>query len=147
VLELARFQLIRMQGVKDEQCRRPAVDEPAEFGVVGDDLRQETRVRDASEPADRPNQGLVAEGLRQVVQRLARQRLGLREPGGLLERPARGPELMRLTWALQVLEGIGTPEARRVLESLTTGSPQAKASLDRLLKRRKGDIVDHRLAK
>jgi hypothetical protein len=58
----------------------------------------------------------------------------------LLEKPAlvRDPEELRGTRAVQVLEAIGTREARQVLESLSTGVPgarltqEATASLERL---------------
>jgi hypothetical protein len=60
------------------------------------------------------------------------------------------PLLARLDWsagwlrtlrALQVVESVGTPEARELLESLARGAPyarltrEAKASLSRLAKR------------
>jgi RNA polymerase sigma factor (sigma-70 family) len=68
-----------------------------------------------------------------------RQRL---EP--LLEKlngPVTDPELRRALRAVEVLEHIGTPEARQLLESLAKGAPharltkEAKSSLDRLAKR------------
>ncbi len=51
------------------------------------------------------------------------------------------PRAVRMIRALQVLEGIGTPEARRVIEDLSCGDPkahrtrEAKASLERLARR------------
>jgi hypothetical protein len=58
---------------------------------------------------------------------------------GRLRNPS--PESRRVSRCLEVLEHIGTPEARQVLEVLAKGSPgarlteEAKASLDRLAKR------------
>ncbi len=61
----------------------------------------------------------------------------------LLEKldPASSPQRLRALRALEVLEHIGTPEARKVLEKLAQGAPEArltqeaKASLQRLEKR------------
>jgi hypothetical protein len=58
-----------------------------------------------------------------------------------LDGKAPSPELLRSLRALQVVEGIGTPEARRVLGGLAGGAPEArltqeaKASLERLDRR------------
>lgn len=55
--------------------------------------------------------------------------------------PVRSPEMRRVVRAVALLEQIDSPDARRVLESLFTGAPEArltqeaKASLDRLAKR------------
>jgi hypothetical protein len=53
-------------------------------------------------------------------------------------RPVRAPEALRHLRAVRLLEGIGTPEARRLLKKLAEGVPEArltreaKAALDRL---------------
>ncbi|HEV3261097.1 MAG TPA: hypothetical protein VG013_29870 [Gemmataceae bacterium] len=58
-----------------------------------------------------------------------------------LEAPGDSPEMLRVLRALEVLERIGTPEARQILETLSKGRPtaretqEAKASLERLDKR------------
>ena len=58
-----------------------------------------------------------------------------------LEGPVTSPETLRALRALEVLEHIGTAEARQVLAGLAQGAPaahlteEAKASLDRLGKR------------
>ena len=58
-----------------------------------------------------------------------------------LEGPVTAPEKLRPLRALEVLEQIGTPEARRLLQELSRGAPdaretkEAKASLERLTKR------------
>jgi WD40 repeat protein len=59
-----------------------------------------------------------------------------------LDRPSPTSEEVRLLRAVDALEQIGTPEARRVLQTLTTGAPdasltwEARAALDRLARRR-----------
>ena len=56
--------------------------------------------------------------------------------------PVRQPEILRALRAVVVLEEIATPEARKVLQKLASGAPdarltqEAKASLERLAKRR-----------
>jgi WD40 repeat protein len=58
-----------------------------------------------------------------------------------LEGPVTAPEKRRRLRALEVLEQVGTPEARRLLQELSRGAPnaretkEAKASLERLTKR------------
>ena len=60
---------------------------------------------------------------------------------GRLDGPVTAPEALRAVRAVEVLEQAGTPEARRVLEALAGGAPEArltreaKASLGRLLAR------------
>ena len=55
--------------------------------------------------------------------------------------PTRSGERLRVWRVIQVLEGIGTPEAQGVLKTLAEGAPasrltqEAKASLERLAKR------------
>jgi WD40 repeat protein len=78
--------------------------------------------------------------LRKVLQgepspeRKRRAELLLQQP----QFPLRSPEAMRASRALEVLERIGTPEARQVLEALAQGTPEAlltreaKAALRRL---------------
>ena len=57
-----------------------------------------------------------------------------------LDRPGQTPELLRPLRAVEVLERVGTPEARDVLAGLAKGLPgarltrEARASLDRLAK-------------
>jgi dipeptidyl aminopeptidase/acylaminoacyl peptidase len=59
-----------------------------------------------------------------------------------LDRPSPAAEEVRLLRAVDALEQIGTPEARRVLQTLTAGAPdasltwEARAALDRLARRR-----------
>src|SRR5262249_33766457 len=56
--------------------------------------------------------------------------------------PVTGPERVRGLRAVEVLELIGTPEARQILQTLAGGAPgsrvtqDAKSSLERLAKRR-----------
>jgi hypothetical protein len=58
-----------------------------------------------------------------------------------LRQPIPAPERLREIRSVEVLEQIGTPEARTVLEALAGGAPEArltqeaKASLERLAKR------------
>jgi hypothetical protein len=58
------------------------------------------------------------------------------------QRLVRSPEVLQRLRAVQVLERIGSPEARQFLEALARGAPaaretrEAKASLDRLARRR-----------
>ena len=64
----------------------------------------------------------------------------LEELHGALSLKAFAPEMIRLTWALEVLERVGSPEARRVLESLARGNSsalltaEATAALRRLVR-------------
>lgn len=59
----------------------------------------------------------------------------------MLNRPDRSPDRLRALRAVQVLEQIGTPDARRLLDTLAQGAPEArltqdaKAALGRLNKR------------
>src|SRR5262249_52714130 len=59
------------------------------------------------------------------------------------EGPVSAPELLRTLRAIEVLEHIGTPDARKVLARLSEGAPdatittEAKASLERLARRTK----------
>jgi hypothetical protein len=61
-----------------------------------------------------------------------------------IDGPVRKPETLRAVRAVEVLEWVGTPEARRVLESVAAGAPEARltqeaqASLERLAKRNVG---------
>ena len=54
---------------------------------------------------------------------------------------ARTPEARRNLRAVGILENIATPEAKKLLETLATGAPEArltqeaKASLDRVVRR------------
>jgi hypothetical protein len=55
--------------------------------------------------------------------------------------PSRSPDRLREVRAIEVLEHIGTPEAKQILQTLAEGAPEArltqeaKASLERLAKR------------
>jgi HEAT repeat protein len=58
------------------------------------------------------------------------------------QRLVRSPEVLQRLRAVQVLERVGSPEARQLLKALARGAPaaretrEAKASLDRLARRR-----------
>jgi hypothetical protein len=82
----------------------------------------------------------VHEALKQATSSEQRRRLDKLLDISLI---ARSPEKLRHLRALEVLEHIGTPEARQVLETMAKGEPEArmtreaKAALDRM--RRRGD--------
>jgi hypothetical protein len=112
-------QLIAQLDDDDFMAREKATEELAKAGA-----QAEAALRKAGE--DAPS----AEVTRRVAELL--KKIG----GG-----AASGEGLREARALEVLEGIDTPEARKVLEELARGAPEAaltreaKASLERLAKR------------
>jgi WD40 repeat protein len=99
-----------------------------EFAVREKAAGEIEEMGEATEPALRK---LLAGKPSSEVRRRAEELLGKLDP-------ARSPELLRVVRALEVLEGIGTPEAKKLLTDLAKGSPEArltreaKATLDRL---------------
>jgi hypothetical protein len=90
------------------------------------------KLHELAEPAlQNVLQGKPALEVRQRVEQLLEK----------LHGPITNPEQLRMIRAVEVLEHIGTPEAKQVLRSLAKGAPEARltkeamASLERLAKR------------
>jgi WD40 repeat protein len=101
------------------------------FAVRAKAVGELEEMGDATEPALRK---LLAGKPSFEVRRRAEELLGKLDP-------ARSPEQLRGVRALEVLEGVGTTEAKKVLTELAKGAPEArltreaKATLERLAKR------------
>lgn len=101
------------------------------FAVRQGASRELEQIADQAEP-------LLREVLEKRLPLEARRRI---EEMLRLPRVLRNPECLRCARAIQVLEQIGTPEARQILQRLAGGASQArltqeaKASLERLAKR------------
>jgi hypothetical protein len=117
-----------------ERVRHMIADLDSERFDVRDQATKELeRLSELAEPS--LGQALEAQGLSLESRRRLEQLLKK------LDGPVRDPWQRQALRAIEVLERVGTPEARQVLKTLTQGAPEArltkeaKASLDRLGKR------------
>jgi WD40 repeat protein len=121
----------------------PAIDKERLDRLIADLDSDRYAVRQRAQSELRELREQAAKALRQALKEVppleARRRM--EQLLAELRRPINEPDLLRSLRAVEVLERIGTPQARRVLEKLARGDPEArltadaKASLDRLAKR------------
>ncbi len=128
----------------DKQLRPAQAAYPKKLAALIADLDADnpgTRLRAAKELTDLDDlaQPALEAALKTELSPDARRRIG--ELLEQLRRPTATPERLRGNRALEVLEQIGDAEAKRVLEALSKGTPEAwltreaKASLERLGRR------------
>jgi WD40 repeat protein len=118
-------QLIKELDADDFATRENASKELKKIGKPAEPLLRKALDGNPSAEVRRRIEALLEEGLKPVPVKTL--------PPGVLER-----ERLRTVRAIRVLEQIGTPEARKVLEALAKGEPderatqEARASLERL---------------
>jgi hypothetical protein len=130
---LLRDRLAKAWAVDDRQVAKWITDlDSDEFAVLDRAAKELDRLGELAEPALRKAlAGRPSAEVRRQVRRLLDR----------LEGPVQTPQVLRGLRAVEVLEGIGTDEARRLLERLAKEAPaprlvrESRAALDRLAKR------------
>jgi hypothetical protein len=124
---------LRPAGADEARVRRLIADlDGADFERRGKAARELERLGDVAEAA-------LRQALRGAASAEVRRRLG--ELLAKLEGPAVVPETLRALRGVEVLDHVGTPEARRLLRELAKGAPsarltrEARESLGRLERR------------
>jgi hypothetical protein len=131
---------VALLGRQLEPVPRPDPGAVARLVADLDSDRFAVREQAARELAKRAEAARPAlERARAIASPETRRRIG--ELLGRLDSPVPPPEVLRAVRAVAVLEYVGTPEARRVLQGLEKGAPEARltrearASLERLTRR------------